>query len=43
VDIIKGIREKCGSDFPIILRFSQWKQQDYSAKLANNPKEPEAF
>ena len=39
VDIIKGIREKCGPDFPIILRFSQWKQQNYSAKLANSPEE----
>ncbi len=37
VDIIKGIREKCGADFPISLRFSQWKQQNYSAKLADTP------
>ncbi|MFT5453014.1 MAG: 2,4-dienoyl-CoA reductase-like NADH-dependent reductase (Old Yellow Enzyme family) [Enterobacterales bacterium] len=43
VDIIKGIREKCGPDFPIFLRFSQWKQQAYSAKLANTPAELEAF
>jgi len=43
VDIVKGIRERCGPDFPIILRFSQWKQQDYSAKLANNPDELAAF
>ena len=26
-----------GPDFPIILRFSQWKQQDYAAKLAPTP------
>jgi len=43
VDIIKGIRESCGIDFPIILRFSQWKQQDYSAKLANSPEELKSF
>ena len=43
VDIIKGIREKCGADFPIILRYSQWKQQDYSAKLAQTPDELGAF
>ncbi len=43
VDIIKGIREKCGPDFPIILRFSQWKQQAYHAKLAETPEELEAF
>jgi len=43
VDIIKGIREKCGSDFPIILRYSQWKQQAYSVKLAKNPDELAVF
>ncbi|MDH5434050.1 MAG: 12-oxophytodienoate reductase, partial [Gammaproteobacteria bacterium] len=43
VDIIKGIRAKCGEDFPIILRFSQWKQQNYNAKLANTPEELEQF
>ena len=43
VDIVKGIRQKCGPDFPIILRYSQWKQQDYSAKLANTAEELEAF
>ncbi len=43
VDIIKGIRQRCGEDFPIILRYSQWKQQNYSAKLANNPDELERF
>ena len=43
VDIVKGIRQKCGPDFPIILRFSQWKQQAYGAKLAHTPDELEAF
>jgi 2,4-dienoyl-CoA reductase-like NADH-dependent reductase (Old Yellow Enzyme family) len=43
VEIVKGIREKCGADFPIILRFSQWKQQDYSAKLADTPEQLKAF
>jgi len=43
VEIVKGIRERCGEDFPIILRFSQWKQQNYSAKLANNPEQLEQF
>ena len=42
-DIIKGVRKKCGDDFPIILRFSQWKQQDYSAKLAQSPEELKSF
>lgn len=43
VDIIKGIRKKCGPDFPISLRFSQWKQQDFGAKLAHTPDELAAF
>ncbi len=43
VDIIKAIRARVGSDFPIILRFSQWKQQDYNARLANTPEELKAF
>ncbi len=43
VDIIKEIRARCGADFPIILRFSQWKQQDYSAKLASTPEELKTF
>ena len=43
VDIVKGIRERCGEDFPIILRFSQWKQQNYNSKLAETPEELETF
>lgn len=41
--IVLSIREAIGEDFPIILRFSQWKQQDYEAKLAPNPEELAAF
>jgi len=29
--------------FPIILRFSQWKQQDYAARLATTPEELARF
>lgn len=43
VDIIKAIRARVGEDFPIILRFSQWKQQDYTARLANSPEELKTF
>lgn len=42
-DIIREIRKKVGPDFPIILRYSQWKQQDYTARLAPTPRELEAF
>lgn len=42
-DIIKAIRQRVGPDFVIIHRFSQWKQQDYGARLAQTPDELAAF
>ncbi len=42
-DIIREVRRKTAPDFPIILRYSQWKQQDYNARLAPTPHELEAF
>ncbi len=41
--IVESIRAEIGEDFPIILRFSQWKQQDYEAKLAYSKEELEQF
>ncbi|MBE9502791.1 MAG: NADH:flavin oxidoreductase [Proteobacteria bacterium] len=43
IQIVKAARDAVGPDFPIIFRFSQWKQQDYKAKLANSPEELERF
>jgi 2,4-dienoyl-CoA reductase-like NADH-dependent reductase (Old Yellow Enzyme family) len=37
VELIKAVRAAVGPDFPVILRFSQWKQQDYTARLAHTP------
>ena len=42
-EIIAGIRRRVSAGFPIILRFSQWKQQDYKARLAETPEQLEAF
>lgn len=42
-EIISEVRKAVGPDIPVILRFSQWKQQDYDAKLAQTPQEFEAF
>jgi 2,4-dienoyl-CoA reductase-like NADH-dependent reductase (Old Yellow Enzyme family) len=39
VEVIAACRRAVGADFPIILRFSQWKLQDYEAKLATTPEE----
>ena len=36
-DILRACREAVGPDYPIIIRLSQWKQQDFSARLAETP------
>lgn len=41
VEIIRRIRTVVGQDRPIFFRFSQWKQQNYRAKLAETPDELE--
>jgi 2,4-dienoyl-CoA reductase-like NADH-dependent reductase (Old Yellow Enzyme family) len=43
VEIIAAVRAAVGPDFPIILRWSQWKQQDYTARLVTSPGELEQF
>jgi len=42
-DVIRECRKAVGADMPIILRYSQWKQQDFKARLARTPKELGAF
>ena len=42
-EIIEAARREVGPDFPIILRWSQWKQQDYSARLVDTAEELEQF
>lgn len=42
-EIISAVRQAVGADFPIILRWSQWKMQDYTARLAQTPEELERF
>ncbi|MCB1703673.1 MAG: NADH:flavin oxidoreductase [Halioglobus sp.] len=43
VEIIKASRAATGPDFPIVLRYSQWKQQDFEARLAETPELLEQF
>lgn len=38
-----AVRAAVGPDFPIIVRLSQWKQQDYGARLAQSPEEMAAW
>ena len=40
-EIVRMIRAECGPDFLISLRFSQWKEVDYSAKVAADQTELE--
>jgi 2,4-dienoyl-CoA reductase-like NADH-dependent reductase (Old Yellow Enzyme family) len=42
-EIVKACRAATAPDFPILLRFSQWKQQDYAARLATSPSELATF
>lgn len=42
-EVIAECRKQVGEEIPIILRFSQWKQQDYDARLCDTPQELEAF
>lgn len=42
-DIVRRIRSRTAPDFPIILRFSQWKMQDYGARAWPTPDDLAAF
>ena len=36
-EVVAAMRAAVGPDYPIILRLSQWKQQDFTARLAETP------
>ena len=40
-EVVRAIRAVVGEELPIIFRFSQWKQQDFKARLATTPSELE--
>ncbi|EIZ80977.1 oxidoreductase [Novosphingobium sp. Rr 2-17] len=42
-EVVAAARVAIGPDFPLIIRLSQWKQQDYAARLANTPAEMESW
>lgn len=42
-EIIEACRAEVGADFTIILRWSQWKQQDFTQRLVNNPEDLTRF
>ncbi len=43
VEILKAVRAEVGEDYPVIIRLSQWKQQDFNHKLAADPAAMEAW
>ncbi|WP_322101879.1 NADH:flavin oxidoreductase [Paraburkholderia sp. J41] len=42
-EVVAAVRAAVGPDFPVLIRLSQWKQQDYSARLAATPQEMAAW
>ncbi|HSW15650.1 MAG TPA: NADH:flavin oxidoreductase [Ramlibacter sp.] len=40
-EVVRAIRREAGEAMPIFFRFSQWKQQDFRARLATTPQELE--
>ena len=42
-DILKAVRQAVSPDYPVIIRLSQWKQQDYAARIALTPGEMQAW
>jgi 2,4-dienoyl-CoA reductase-like NADH-dependent reductase (Old Yellow Enzyme family) len=43
LQIIEATRRAVGDDYPVTLRLSQWKQQDFDVKLAKTPEELDLF
>ncbi len=42
-EVVKAVRAAVGPEFVIAMRVSQWKQQDYKARLAETPDAMEAW
>jgi len=43
VELVRAVRAAVGPEFPVCLRVSQWKPQDFTAKLAATPEEMTAW
>lgn len=43
VELVMAVRAAVGPDFPIAMRISQWKMNDYQARLFDTPEELEQF
>jgi len=38
-EVVQAVREATSPDFPVSVRFSQWKEADYEAKITTDPEE----
>jgi 2,4-dienoyl-CoA reductase-like NADH-dependent reductase (Old Yellow Enzyme family) len=43
VEIIEAVRARVRADFPVVLRFSQWKTADFTVRLTTTPDELQEF
>lgn len=43
VELMQAVRDAVSPEFPVLFRFSQWKQGDYRHKMAETPQDLEAF
>ena len=43
VEVVRAVRAAVGPPYPICMRFSQWMQQDFNARLAETPEELAEF
>ncbi|PQP82272.1 12-oxophytodienoate reductase [Paenibacillus sp. PCH8] len=43
VELVEAVRAAVGPDFPIAMRISQWKMNDYQARLFDTPEQLEPF
>ncbi|MFE5584051.1 NADH:flavin oxidoreductase [Kitasatospora sp. NPDC056531] len=42
-ELVAAVREAVSTEFPVIFRYSQWKSENYDARLAETPQELEAI
>ncbi|MER6299862.1 NADH:flavin oxidoreductase [Kitasatospora sp. NPDC001539] len=42
-ELVAAVREAVSPEFPVIFRYSQWKSENYDARLAESPQELEAI
>jgi 2,4-dienoyl-CoA reductase-like NADH-dependent reductase (Old Yellow Enzyme family) len=43
LEVTRAVRRRIGEQVPLFLKISQWKEQDYNAKLASDPREMERW